>query len=158
MVVSGVLMPDVTGEIAATPPAGPPPAGAGSLPAPRVPLEMLEAFVASVEQELAGFGNTPQGRLRRRRGASGRYGVDPLVAGACQRFNSSQRRRRRCWEICCGQCAGNARGHVIVRGARAGVLKIENGFCRFNCEIPKLLGFFAIPPIPPQDVSLTGTQ
>src|ERR1700690_81877 len=60
MVVSGVLMPDVTEEIAATPPAGPPPAGAGSLPAPRVPLEMLEAFVASVEQELAAFERSPQ--------------------------------------------------------------------------------------------------
>jgi hypothetical protein len=59
-VVSGVLMPDVTEEIAATPPAGPPPAGAGSLPAPSVPLEMLEALVASVEQELAAFERSPQ--------------------------------------------------------------------------------------------------
>src|ERR1700690_4076402 len=60
MVVSGVLMPDVTEEIAATPAGGPPPAGAGSLPAPSVPLEMLEALVASVEQELAAFERSPQ--------------------------------------------------------------------------------------------------
>jgi len=39
--------------IEATPPGGPPPAGAGSLLAPSVALEMLEALVASVEQELA---------------------------------------------------------------------------------------------------------
>ena len=45
--------------IAATAPGGPPPAGAGSLPAPRVPVEILEAFVASVEQELAAFERSP---------------------------------------------------------------------------------------------------
>jgi hypothetical protein len=60
MVVSGVLIPDVTEGIAATPPGGPPPAGAGSLPAPRVPLEMLEALVASVEQLVAAFDRSPQ--------------------------------------------------------------------------------------------------
>ena len=33
-----------------------------------------------------------------------------------------------------------------MSGTRAGVLTIEDGFHHFNCEIYKLLGFFAIPP------------
>lgn len=48
--------------------------------------------------------------------------------------------------------------HVIVSGARAGVLTIEDGFHHFNCEVSKLLEFFAVPPTQPLDATNAGIQ
>ena len=59
MLVSTVLMAPDEAVIDATPPGGPPLAGAGSLAAPSVPLEMLDALVVSVEQEVAALDKSP---------------------------------------------------------------------------------------------------